>query len=61
MEEETGLLPGPCEVTPEQVGNVLEASGVEYVALNSAEEPGMTEVLPAEEFLQEQAEGERGP
>jgi len=58
MEEETGLLPEPCEVTPEQVGEVLEASGVEYVAFGGEGEPGAMEVLTAEEFLRRERPGE---
>jgi iron complex transport system substrate-binding protein len=37
---------------------VLETTGGEYVALNSVEEPESMEVLPADEFLQEETEQE---
>jgi len=57
MEEETGLLPGPCEVTPEEVGELLEASGVEYVAFGGEGEPGAMEVLTAEGFLRRERQG----
>lgn len=53
---EEPLLPRPREVSAGDLREILAATGIEYVALASKDEPQALEVLPAEEFLEEESE-----
>lgn len=55
MSEEP-LLPKPREVFSEDLREILAATGIEYVAVSSEEEPETLEVFPAEEFFQRETE-----
>lgn len=48
---EDPLLPEPREVSPDDIRNILDATGIEHVATSSEEEPETLEVYSAEEFL----------
>lgn len=51
---ESHLLPEPKAVSHEDLRNILDATGVEYVATASEEEPDTLEVFSAEDFLEEE-------
>ncbi len=51
---ESDLLPEPREVSNEDLRSILDATGIEYVAMASEENPDTLEVIPAEEFLEEE-------
>ncbi len=54
---EDPLLPEPREVSTGDLRSILDATGIEYVATVSEEEPDTLEVIPAEEFLDEEESG----
>ncbi|MBA2691049.1 MAG: hypothetical protein H0U65_00960 [Rubrobacter sp.] len=47
---EDPLLPEPREVSSEDLRNILDATGIRYVAMSSEDEPDTLEVFSAEEF-----------
>lgn len=51
MSEDT-LMPEPREVSSDDIRSILGATGIEYVAMASEEDPDTIEVVPAEEFLE---------
>lgn len=53
MNEEP-LLPEPREVYPEGIRSILDSTGICYLAVALEEEPKALEVVPAEEFLEEE-------
>lgn len=53
---EASLLPEPREVSNEDIKSILDATGIMYVAVSSEEHPEALEVLPAEEFLEDEEE-----
>lgn len=53
---EDALMPEPREVSHEDIRSILDATGIEYVAMASEENPDALEVVPAEEFLDEETE-----
>jgi hypothetical protein len=55
MSEEP-LLPEPREVSPDDLRNILAATGIEYVAVSSEKASETLEVFPADEFLEGRAE-----
>lgn len=50
MHDET-LMPEPCEISEEDLRNILEATDIEYVALGAEERDSAMEVFFADEFL----------
>ena len=51
MAEDT-LMPEPREASPDDIRSILAATGIEYVAMASEEEPDTLEVIHAGEFLE---------
>ncbi len=55
MAEDT-LMPEPREVSADDIRRILDATGIEYVAMASEENPDTLEAIHAEEFLEEETE-----